>query len=326
MNRPTTIRRPNSAENGFLLIAAMFLLFVFALSLSIAAPLIAKSIQHDREVETMERGKQYQRAIQLYFRKFGSYPPSLDALVKTNNIRFLRKKYIDPMTGKSDWKPILFGQNKAPMAMGFFGEPLAGGATQLAGIGPSGGGAAQSRGQMMGGGSPSPGGVGSTSIFAGSSFGSSPTTSGTDTAANSTMGVSGTATSPTGQTGTSGTPAGSGSNSGTGTGSSSAANTGILGNSGSQSFGGAGVVGVSAPVEKQSILFYKKKQKYSEWEFTYSPISDQMKQNGGNAATIGQPASSLGRPLGSTPATAAPSANAPSSTGNGTGTTPQPQP
>ena len=80
---------------------------------------------------------QYRRAIQLYYRKFHAYPPNVDALVKTNNIRFLRKKYIDPITGKDDWKPIMFGQNKAPTAMGFFGQPLAG--TTIAGIGPSGG-------------------------------------------------------------------------------------------------------------------------------------------------------------------------------------------
>ena len=66
-----------------------------------------------------------------------AYPPSIDALVQTNNIRFLRKKYVDPMTGKDDWKPILFGQNKAPTAMGFFGQPLAG--TTIAGTGPGGG-------------------------------------------------------------------------------------------------------------------------------------------------------------------------------------------
>ncbi len=85
----------------------------------------------------MQRGKQYIRAIQLYYRKFNAYPPNVDALVKTNNIRFLRKKYVDPTTGKEEWKPVMFGQNKTPQAMGFFGQPLA--AAAGAGIGPSGG-------------------------------------------------------------------------------------------------------------------------------------------------------------------------------------------
>ena len=95
--------------------------------LAIALPKVAKEIQRDREMETMHRGKQYARAIKMYYKKFGAYPPNVDALIKpTNNIRFLRKKYIDPTTGKEDWKPILFGQNKAPTAMGFFGQPIGG--------------------------------------------------------------------------------------------------------------------------------------------------------------------------------------------------------
>ena len=117
----------------------------------------------------MERGKQYIRAVQLYYRKFHAYPPNVDALVKTNEIRFLRKKYIDPTTGKDDWKPILFGQNKTPTAMGFFGQPLAGSASTVAGIGPSGGGGI-SGGSMIGGPGSS---FGSSSMFGSSSFGTS---------------------------------------------------------------------------------------------------------------------------------------------------------
>jgi hypothetical protein len=69
----------------------------------------------------MHRGRQYIRAIQLYVRKFHKYPPNVDALVDTEGIRFLRKRYVDPITGKDDWQPIFFGQNKLPTAIGFFG-------------------------------------------------------------------------------------------------------------------------------------------------------------------------------------------------------------
>ena len=136
MNLHPPIRRQPS-EEGYILVAVIFMLAILILSLAVAIPRVREDIQRDREEETMQRGKQYIRAIQLYYKKFQAYPPNVDALVKTNDIRFLRKKYIDPTTGKEEWKPILYGQNKTPQAMGFFGQPLA--AASLAGIGPAGG-------------------------------------------------------------------------------------------------------------------------------------------------------------------------------------------
>src|ERR1700749_1601695 len=120
-----------------MLAVVIFMLAILILSLAVAIPRVREDIQRDREEETMQRGKQYIRAIQLYYKKFQAYPPNVDALVKTNDIRFLRNKYIDPTTCKEEWKPILFGQNKTPQAMGFFGQPLA--TASLAGIGPGGG-------------------------------------------------------------------------------------------------------------------------------------------------------------------------------------------
>jgi type II secretory pathway pseudopilin PulG len=128
--------RRKPSEEGYILVAVMFLLALLIISLAVAVPRVREDIQRDREIETMERGKQYIRGIKMYYKKFHAYPPSVDALVKTNEIRFLRKRYTDPMTGKDDWKPIQFGQNKTPMALGFFGQPLAGAA--LAGTGPGG--------------------------------------------------------------------------------------------------------------------------------------------------------------------------------------------
>ena len=127
------------SEEGYVMLTAIFFMALLALSLTIAAPRVARSIQREREVETFHRGMQYRRAIQLYYRQFHAYPPTVDALNKTNNMRFLRKAYIDPMTRKSDWKPVMYGQNKTPTAMGFFGQPLAGNASTIAGVGPSGG-------------------------------------------------------------------------------------------------------------------------------------------------------------------------------------------
>ncbi len=108
---PQDARRSRAAggtrsEAGFILLAVLFLVALILITLAVAAPKIAQSIQRDRELELMHRGEQYKRAIKLYYRKFGAYPSSIDQLVNTNQIRFLRKRYTDPMTGKDDWKII----------------------------------------------------------------------------------------------------------------------------------------------------------------------------------------------------------------------------
>jgi type II secretory pathway pseudopilin PulG len=293
--KPTRVAR--KGEEGYVVLVAIFLMALMTIALALAAPRIARSIQRDRDLETYHRGLQYRRAIQLYYRKFHAYPPNADALVQTNNIRFLRRKYIDPSTGKDDWKPVLFGQNKTPTAMGFFGQPLSGGASTIAGIGPTGGNGVGAGGggvlpPAMGGllGGPSGGGLGGGSnspIFG------SPTTSTTPTG--STPGNSGSA----GSTDTSGTAGGSAAgtgpgSTGTGTGSSSGSSSGLSG----PTFGGAGIIGFSPASTNLSILVYKKKQHYNEWEFTYDPISEMKGIAGGNTGAIGQPASNTTSPIG----------------------------
>ncbi len=248
------------------MLIAIFLTALLVISLAVAAPKIARSIQRDRELETFHRGMQYRRAIQLYYRNFHAYPPNVDALVKTNNVRFLRKKYIDPITGQDDWKPIAFGQNKTPTAMGFFGEPLAGNASTVAGIGPSGGVGGLPGSSTQGSGSSTGGLPGIGLSPASSSPGSDQTTS---TVASGPTDASG---------GTSGT-AGSTGNPSSGNTSSSDTTSGSSG----PTFGGAGIIGFSPASPRTSILIYKKKQHYNEWEFTYDPLSDMPMIGGGNA-------------------------------------------
>ncbi len=271
---PTRYKKPDEA--GYILLGAIILLALFVIALAVAAPDVAKSIQHDREIETMHRGKQYIRALQLYYRRFHAYPPNIEALVKTNDIRFLRKKYTDPMTGKDDWKPVLFGQNKTPMAMGFFGQPLGGtGGNVMAGTGPGGSG-----GTGLGG-----------STFGGSSFGGGSTMGG-----GSTFGSGSIFGSPT-SSGDTGSPTGSptGTTSGTGTSGtdSSGSSSGSSMNSG-MTFGGAGVIGVSPGSTRQSILVYKEKNHFNEWEFLYSPLSDQPVMSSTGAGSLGTSATGFG--------------------------------
>jgi hypothetical protein len=239
---------------------------------------------------------QYRRAVQLYYRKFHAYPPNADALVKTNDIRFLRMKYVDPITGKVDWKPVLFGQNKTPAAMGFFGQPLAGGATSIAGIGPSGGNGLSGSGP---GGPVLPNGI--SSIFGGSSNSSTPSAGSTSTGStgsptdNSGGSGGGSTSSTTSSTTNSTSSTSSGTTSSGGTGSSSGSDQS------GQTFGGGGIIGFSPPSPKKSILIYKKKNHYNEWEFTYDPLSDMQTMTGGNAGGNGLPGGSTSSQSGSSP-------------------------
>lgn len=255
MNPIPPTRRPRKpTEEGYILVAVIFMLAILIIAMSVAAPRIAKQIQRDRELETMHRGKQYIRAVKLYYRQFGAYPPSLDALVKTNNIRFLRKKYSDPTTGKDAWKPIQFGQQKT-QSMGFFGQPL--GIAGSGGIGPSG-----------------PNGLAGGSNFGGQgSSGVLGTTGSTD--------AGGTAAGSTDTSG--GAAGGSGSTDGSGGASSSTGSAfGTPGGQNGQPIGGAGIIGFSPMSPKQSIFVYKKKSHYNEWEFFYDPLADQMMMQNGN--------------------------------------------
>jgi type II secretory pathway pseudopilin PulG len=278
-------RRAKPSEEGYILVAVIFMLAIMIIAMTVAAPIIKKSIQRERELETMHRGKQYARAVKLYYKKFGTYPPNLDALVKTNDIRFLRKKYIDPTTGKDEWKVIRVGQQKT-QTLGFFGQPIGGagmpGANGLAGTGGT------------TGGSPI-GGLGSSNSF-GSNGGSS--------ILGGATGSTGSSTDPNGGSGSASgsgsTDPGNGQNGGTGTTGTDSGSGSAFGTPGSgQTFGGLGIMGFSPNSPKQSILVYKKKNHYSDWEFLYDALADQMMmQGGGNLGTIGQPVGNPGGGIG----------------------------
>ena len=93
------------------LLLAMALMAIFAATI---VPSIAFDIKRDREEEMIHRGVQYSRAIRAYYKKFGRYPMKLEDLENTNNLRFLRKRYKDPLNCKkskcADFKLLHFGE------------------------------------------------------------------------------------------------------------------------------------------------------------------------------------------------------------------------
>jgi hypothetical protein len=98
-------------QAGYSLMMVIFMVATMMLLVSTAALRIDTQGRRERETELAWRGEQYQRAIGLYFRKFGRYPTKVDDLVKqTNGVRFLRQSYTDPMN-KDDgsWRFIYLG-------------------------------------------------------------------------------------------------------------------------------------------------------------------------------------------------------------------------
>ncbi|MGP0072669.1 MAG: hypothetical protein ACLPWF_12150 [Bryobacteraceae bacterium] len=87
-------------ESGFALLLVFVMAAAIAITLYMEVPRIAFESQRTREQMTIDHAHQYVRAIQLFYRKYQLYPQTLDDLETTRNIRFLRYRYLDPLTGK----------------------------------------------------------------------------------------------------------------------------------------------------------------------------------------------------------------------------------
>ncbi len=105
--------RQRSEESGFALLFVFLLAAGIAISLMMQVPRFAFETARDREEMLIERGEQYKRGISLFFRKTNRLPQKIEDLENTNNIRFLRRRYKDPMTGKDEWRIIHAGPGGA---------------------------------------------------------------------------------------------------------------------------------------------------------------------------------------------------------------------
>jgi type II secretory pathway pseudopilin PulG len=102
---PVTCNLSPKKEAGYTLAVVMVFTSVLLVTLSGAVINWQKAMQREREEELIYRGKQFMRAVELWQRKFpGTYPTTIDALLSTNNTRFLRKKWKDPITNSDEWR------------------------------------------------------------------------------------------------------------------------------------------------------------------------------------------------------------------------------
>ncbi len=96
-------------ERGFALLFVFVMAAVIAITLYMEMPRVAFESQRSREQLLVDRGNEYKRGIQLYYRKMKRFPSKLEDLESTNNMRFLRRRYKDPLTGKDEWRIIHVG-------------------------------------------------------------------------------------------------------------------------------------------------------------------------------------------------------------------------
>jgi hypothetical protein len=93
-------------ERGFALLFVFLMAAIIGLYLYTQLPRVAFESERDREQVLIDRGEQYKRAIQLYVIATKKYPQKIEDLENTNEKRYLRHRYIDPMTGKDEWRLI----------------------------------------------------------------------------------------------------------------------------------------------------------------------------------------------------------------------------
>jgi type II secretory pathway pseudopilin PulG len=287
-------QRSGSQQDGYILLTLLLVLSLMAiLALAVITP-IKFSMQRDQEQEMVHRGVQYSRAIRGYYKKFGRYPTKLEDLDNTNNLRYIRKRYKDPLTGQ-DFKLLHYGDQGVTLAGGIGGGLIPGASPAGAPTGMNGASSGSSSSAFGG------------SSFGGSTFGSSGAngsgvnssgvfsqSSGPGGNSNSAFGGNSNSQTPAGQAGTDAAPgqdsslAGSqNSQQGSSPTGGSAFGSSAFGSSSSngQVIGGGPIVGVASTSKKTSIREYNKKKKYNEWQFVYDPTAD----HGGLITTPYQP-------------------------------------
>jgi type II secretory pathway pseudopilin PulG len=322
----------NQRQQGYILLTLMLVVALMVITMAAVLPSITTQIRRDREQELIHRGAQYARAIKRYYKKFGNYPVTLDRLNSTNNIRFLRKRYKDPITGQ-DFRLLRYGDVQLSLGQGGFQANVVGGAQAGSGLNAP---QAQSSSPFSSPFGSSAQGAQSSSPFSSPSASSSqsPFAPGASPAGASQQGPGGAAMAPAAAGGAPSAGAGStpqdtsqgaapaqnspGSSPGTSSSAGSASTSpSSQGGAQGQTFGGGGIIGVASTSPKKSFHVFNNKDHYKDWAFVYDPGSDR-----GNLITgpyNGPP--TFGTGTGQIPGAQTPGQMQPGSSGSGS--TPQ---
>jgi type II secretory pathway pseudopilin PulG len=226
--------KSRNRSRGYILITLMLFLSLLALAALAVLPDLVFQVQRDREEELIHRGLGYSRGIRRFYKKFGRPPSRIEELEDTNTLRFIRKRYKDPVTG-GEFKILRMGD---PALAGLM---MLG---QVPGI----------QGQLGSGNKP--GALGSKATLP---TGQQTQVTNTDT----TDAASGDSdSSPSTPVETTGSSSSSGSDHGSNSGGSP------------QMFGGGPIMGVASSNKAKTIREFCSKSHYKDWLFIYDPASD----------------------------------------------------
>src|SRR5208337_1283177 len=294
-------------DGGYMLLAILLLMAVMIVAATVEAPRLVQQMKRDREEEMIHRGTEYARAIKKFYKKFGRYPANLEQLDNTNQIRFLRKRYKDPLTKDGKWKLLNYGDIQAILnpnapgtpaaALGTQGQSAFGQSRTVTSVGTPGTPSSQSPvgpGNIV---NNSTTGFDQNSLVASQQQAIPSGNSPGGFIGNSPQGNAQQGSNPFANTFSLGSSSGSNTNQPGGTGNSTGA-------SGTQTFGGGAIVGVASDSKDPTIRVYNKKKTYNEWQFVYNPMMDwanvllrgpyQPTTIGG--AQVGTPAGQLNNP------------------------------
>jgi type II secretory pathway pseudopilin PulG len=272
-------RQRRRRDSGAMLLAVLFMMAMMVIVALAMAPSLVQQIKRDREEEMIHRGTEYARAVRRFYKRFGRYPSNLEQLDNTNQIRFLRKRFNDPLTKGGKWKLLTFTDVQSILGVPGLGiQPLAGGQAGAPGV----------VSQTTPAGAAGSANLGATTALAGAQLlqqqpdaangaqapvgqqaagAATPDASGGDAGAAQAGFGFGSSVSQTLSWNGAPTPGAQGQG---GNGNSSSGTSGA----GGQTYGGGAIFGVASTSTDPTIRIFNKKQKYNEWVFLYSPMLD----------------------------------------------------
>jgi hypothetical protein len=117
MSRSKAVRC-RAGDAGFAYLWVLLLVAFMGVSLTAAVEIDSTAVKRDKEQELLAIGRQFRVAIGRYYETKlvagkREYPTTLEDLLQDNRVpgirRHLRKIFVDPMTGKTEWGLIRLG-------------------------------------------------------------------------------------------------------------------------------------------------------------------------------------------------------------------------